>query len=230
MSIEDNGVPGGLRRILEAQTPSGGPQYTVVLLLDQGFKKFGFDRANRRSFPDILHQIKTQSNGRFHFFLPLTNSDVYLDRNFNRLAAYQNLPPGRRHRARTANSSAVTCTKARWHVECTFAREFDLQITGTRKEIPRQYMEASTINGFQSQPKIYIWLSVVDVVSKNFSAPFHLSYPLSQYDTYHSHGIDLRNRIEMENPLSEYNNVTFSRNIFRKPVRQEFSQEEVLIE
>ena len=183
VTIEENGVPGGLRRILEANTPQDGPQYTVVLLMDLGFVKYGFDRTVRRSFIDILDQIRNHSP-RFKFFLPCRSGDQYCDRNFNAVASYQPIPPSPRHRARTANTSAVTCTKARWHVECTFAREWAFQITGTRKEVPQQYLMPSTINGFESQPNLYVWLLVVDVIRRYYSTPFHLSYPVSQYDEY----------------------------------------------
>ena len=48
VTIEENGVPGGLKMIFEGRTPANGPQYTIVLLLDLGFIKYGFDHANRR--------------------------------------------------------------------------------------------------------------------------------------------------------------------------------------
>ena len=188
--------------------------------MDLGFVKYGFDRTVRRSFIDILDQIRNHSP-RFKFFLPCRSGDQYCDRNFNAVASYQPIPPSPRHRARTANTSAVTCTKARWHFECTFAREWAFQITGTRKEVPQQYMMPSTINGFESQPNLNVWLLVVDVISRNYSTPFHLSYPVSQYDDYYNHGTDLRNRLEMENCLSDFSNIAYRRDIFKKPLLRE---------
>ena len=171
---------------------------------------------------DVLEGIKQNSAGRFHYFLPCRAGGSYRNRNFAVVAAYQTLPPGpTRHRARTANTSAVCCTKARWHVECTFSREYALQITGTRKEVPQQYLGPCRIPGFESQPQLYVWLMVADSLSRNYSTPFHLSYATSAFDTHWQHGDDLRNRIEMENCLSEFSQIIFSRDIFQKPrIRQ----------
>ena len=69
---------------------------------------------------------------------------------------------------------------------------------------------------------MYAWLSVCDVIVRNCSLPFHLNYPTR--DSYIQHGNDLLNRIEMENCLSHFSGVTWSRNIFKKPSQQELRQ------
>ena len=191
----------------------------ILISGDSGFYKWGFDRANRRSFINFLDNLVITSNGRFHYYFPLKKSDQYLDRNFNPVGSYQMLPPGNRHRARTANSSAVTCTKSRWHVESLFGREHCWKILGGSSELAQQYFASSRIPGHENQSVIYVWLCVGDVLIKNFTGGFRHVYPT--VDTYPQHGQDLRNRIDMENPLSEFSGVTWSRDIFKKPTRQE---------
>ena len=186
---------------------------------DQGFRKWGFDRTIRRSFTDVLDNLVQNSMGRFHYFLPRLQSDQYLDKNFNVAGRYQNLPPGNRHRARTANTSAVTCTKSRYHVECMFGREFDLKVLGVRSEVPQQYLSPCGIPGHENQPVLFVWLCVGDIILRNQLPIFQLTYPT--VDTYFLHGQDLRMRIEMENPLSEFSLITWSRDIFRKPTQVE---------
>ena len=81
VTLNQAGVPGGLSSILQAHRQHN---VTIVLLLDLGFRKWGFDRANRVSFTDWLDTIKQNSQGRFHYFLPRTATDPYVDRNFNK--------------------------------------------------------------------------------------------------------------------------------------------------
>ena len=59
---ENQGVVGGLKAFLESPLTQG---VTLILLLDQGFRKFGFDHANRRSFTDYLDNLEIQSNQAF---------------------------------------------------------------------------------------------------------------------------------------------------------------------
>ena len=186
---------------------------------DNGFRKWGFDRRQRRSFTDVLDQIKQNSNGRFHYFLPCLPDEAYLDQNFNPVARYQVRGPGSRHRARTANTSAVTNTKSRWPVEGLFGKEQNLQIMAVRYEFPQQYFSPCNIPGFENQPMIFIWLSVCDIIIRNYTAPFTQSYPT--VDTYFQHWLDLRARITMENPLSDFSGILWSRNIFQRPTVQE---------
>ena len=164
----------------------------------------------------MLDQIKQNSNGRFHYFLPRLPADDYLDLSFNVAGNYQIRGPGNRHRARTANSSAVTNTKSRWPVEGLFSKEYDLQIMGSRHEFPQQYFSPSKIPGFTNQPVIFIWLCVGDIIIRNYTASFIHCYPT--VDTYNQHGQDLRARIDMENPLSEFSGISWSRrDLFQKP-------------
>ena len=124
--------------------------------------------------------------------------------------------PGNRHRARTANSSAATNTKSRWHVESMFGREHCLKILGASREVPQQYFAACQIPGHMNQPSIYVWLSVGDVIIRNFTAGFQHTY--RTVDTFQQHGQDLRSRIVKENPLSDFSGITWRRpNIFKKP-------------
>lgn len=193
-----------------------------MLTGDLGFKKWGFDRTVRRSFTDYLDNLEQTSNGRFRYFLPRQQADQFLDRNFNPAGIYQALPPGNRHRARTANSSAASNTKSRWHVESMFGREHCLQILGSRYEMPQQYFAPCQIPGHENQPAIFVWLCVGDVLIRNYTAGFQHTYPT--VDTYFQHGLDLRNRVEMENPLSEFSGITWSRDIFRRPTQIELRQ------
>ena len=119
ITIHETGVFGGLRAFMES--PLTQP-VTLVLLEDQGFRKFGFDRQNRRSFTDYQDQLVIQTNGGFRYFTPSFASDPYRDGNFNVVVPYHLLPGGSRHRSRTANSSAAVCTKTRWPVESLFGR------------------------------------------------------------------------------------------------------------
>ena len=141
ITIEEGGFPGGLATILGAQTPANGPQYTCIFLGDSGFYKWGFDRQVRRSFVDYMDQKKQQTNGRIQLILPCLPRGNFLDINLNIAGSYPQTAGGNRHRARTANTSCVTVTKTRWCVEATFAKEFDLQISGSRSMVPQQYLE-----------------------------------------------------------------------------------------
>ena len=167
------------------------------------------------------------SNGRFHYFLPCLPDDPYMDVNFTPVGNYRgNRGPGNRHRARTANTSAATCTKSRWHVESLFGKENALQIMGTRHELPQQYFSPCNIPPFENQPVIFIWLCIGDIIIRNYTAGFRHTYPT--VDTYRQHGQDIRSRIDKENPLSEFSGITWSRtNIFKKPTQQELRRRQV---
>ena len=142
ITIEESGFPGGLATILRAITPANGPQYTVIFLGDSGFYKWGFDRQIRRSFVDYMDNIRLQTNGRVKLFLPCLPSGSYVDNNLNVAGSYApHTAGGNRHRARTASTSCVTVTKTRWCVEATFAKEYALQISGSRSMVPQQYLE-----------------------------------------------------------------------------------------
>ena len=196
---------------------------TLFVSGDSGFRKWGFDRQVRRSFTDWMDRLVQNTNGRFRYFLPCLPDDPYLDTNFNPAGNYLNRAPGNRHRARTANSSAASVTKSRWHVESCFGREYALQIMGVRSEVPQHYLSACQIPGHANQPRLFVWLCIGDVVINRFTNSFQHIYPT--VDTYNLHGMDIRMRIEKENPLSEYSGITWSRtNIFKKPTQNELGQ------
>ena len=82
------------------------------------------------------------------------------------------------------------------------------------------FFSACSIRGLEKQPELYIWLSVCDVIIRNCSLPYSLNY--STRDTYMQHGQDLLSRIEMENPLSHFSGISWSRrDIFKKPSQHE---------
>ena len=81
------------------------------------------------------------------------------------------------------------------------------------------------IPGFESQSKMYVWLLVCDVIVRQYSAPFLLSYRTT--DTYAQHGADLLHRLTMENCLSTFNGVRWSRDIFKKPTQVELRRRNV---
>ena len=142
VTLEEGGFPGGLATILNAITPANRPQYTVFFLADSGFYKWGFDRQQRRSFVDYMSNVRQQSNGRVRLILPCLPTGVYLNRHFQNSGSYgQVLAGGNRHRSRTANTSCVTVLKTRWCVEATFARDYALQISGSRHMVPQQYLK-----------------------------------------------------------------------------------------
>ena len=160
------------------------------------------------------------SNGKLRYFLPCLPDDPYLDANFNPAGNYHVRAPGNRHRARTANSSAASVTKTRWHVESCFGKESALKMMGVKYEVPQQYFAPCRIQGYSNQPIIYIWLLVGDIIVRNYTAGFQHTY--QTVDTYLQHGQDLRSRVEMENPLSEFSGITWNRpNIFKKPTQAE---------
>ena len=157
ITIHETGVAGGLRAFLESPLTE---QVTLVLLEDQGFRKFGFDHANRRSFIDYQDDLQARSQGGFRYFTPCFPSDLYRDQNFNIVGRYANLPGGSRHRSRTAQTSAACCTKSRWTVESLFARESHLALLGARAEVPRHYLDPCGIPNFESQSKLMVWAHI----------------------------------------------------------------------
>ena len=82
------------------------------------------------------------------------------------------------------------------------------------------FFRSCGIPGFEDQPDIYVWLQVCDVVVRLCSRPFRLSYQTT--DTYAQHGQDLLHRLVMENCLSHFSGITWSRvDIFKKPTQAE---------
>ena len=76
------------------------------------------------------------------------------------------------------------------------------------------------IPGFEQQSEMYVWLQVCDVIVRTCSSPHRLSYQTT--DTYAQHGQDLLHRLIMENCLSHFSGIAWSRNeIFKKPTRAE---------
>ena len=66
-----------------------------------------------------------------------------------------------------------------------------------------------------------------DVIVRNCSLPFHLNY--STRDTYQQHAVDLLDRLEMDNCLSHYSGVIWSRDIFKKPTQNELRRGNVRV-
>ena len=80
----------------------------------------------------------------------------------------------------------------------------------------------------------YHELSSIQTTDIGDSLLFHHGTPLSHtyntMDTYFDHGNDIRERMEKENPLSEYSRITWSRpNIFKKPRRNELTSQGQII-
>ena len=159
ITIHENGVAGGLRAFMES--PLTEP-VTLVLLEDQGFRKFGFDHANRRSFTDYQDNLENITNGGFRYFTPCFPSDFYRDQNFDTVAQYPNLPGGSRHRCLTASTSSSCCTKTRWPVEALFGKEHQLKLLGSEVEIPQQFLSSCGIPNHESQSILYVWLEIGD--------------------------------------------------------------------
>ena len=214
ITLHEAGVPGGLCAFLES--PLTEP-VTLVLLEDQGFRKFGFDHANRRSFIDYQDNLQRQTNGGFRYFTPCFPTDSYRDRNFAPVGRYGQLPGGSRHRCRTANTSTACCTRTRWLVESLFARESHLSLLGARSEIPNQYLNPCGIPNYESQTTLMVWLQIGDSLLNHHATPY--SYKYGTVDTYLDHANDMKRRMELENPLSAFSGVTWSRNdIFSRPL------------
>ena len=163
--------------------------------------------ANRYSFIEPIY---------FRYFTPCFPSDQYRDRNFDPVARYPQLPGGARHRSRTANTSAATTTKTRWTIESLFGRERNFHILGTGGEVPNQYLSPCNIPNFESQSTLMVWVLIVDSLAFHHGTPY--TYKYGTVDTYLDHGLDIRNRIELENPLSSLSGVQWGRdNIFAQP-------------
>ena len=210
ITIPETGIVGGLRAFLEA--PLTMP-VTLVLLIDQGFRKFGFDHTIRRSFTDYLDNLELLTRGVLRYFTPSFPSDPYRNQNFNIVARYNQLPGGNRHRCLTANTSAAVCTKSRWPVESLFGRENQLAIMNN---VPQQFLASCEIPGFESHSILAVYIWIGDSLLHSFGTPLTLKYPT--VDTYLDHGNDIRNRMTMENLLSEYSGIQWSRqDIFRRP-------------
>jgi hypothetical protein len=213
ITIHEGGIHGGLLTVMES--PLTEP-VTLVLLQDQGFRKFGFDHAIRRSFTDYQDELVARTNGGFRYFTPSFPSDQYRDQHLNVAGTYANLPGGSRHRSRTANTSATACVKTRWPIETLFGKEHQLSILGSVTEVPNQYLSSSGIPNFESQSTLAVWLQIGDALLFHHGTPHTHKY--ATVDTYMDHGIDMRMRIEKENPLSEHSGIQWSRqNIFRRP-------------
>ena len=88
-----------------------------------------------------------------------------------------------------------------------------------RKLINEYPFRSCNIPGFENQPEMYVWLLVCDVIIRQCSSPFLLSYPT--IDTYAQHGADLLHRLTMENCLSSFVGIRWSRDIFKKPTQAE---------
>lgn len=211
------GLPsGGLLTFLES--PLIEP-VTLILLQDQGFRKFGFDRANRRSFTDYEDDLEVRTNGGFRYFTPCFPSDPFRDQNFNPVGQYGvgQLAGGTRHRSRTANTSAACCTKTRWAVEVLFSRERHLSMLGAKAEVPSHYLNPCGIPNFDSQSSLLVWLLIGDSINFHYGTPYTYKYPT--VDTYLDHGNDIRQRIELETPLSSMSGIQWSReDIFSRPM------------
>ena len=107
--IHETGVDGGLFAFMES--PLNEP-VTLILLEDQGFRKFGFDRTVRRSFIDYQNDLQNRTHGGFRYFTPSFPSDSYRDQAFNPVGQYATILGGPRHMSRTANSNAACCSMA----------------------------------------------------------------------------------------------------------------------
>ena len=213
IAIHETGIHGGLLAVMEA--PLKEP-VTLVLLQDQGFRKFGFDHTIRRSFTDFEDDLVIRSNGGFRYFTPSFPSDEYRNQHFDAVARYANLPGGSRHRSRTANTSAACCVKTRWPIETLFGKEHQLSILGSVSEVPNQYLSSCNIPNFESQSILAVLLQIGDSPIYHHGTPHTIKY--DTVDTYMDHGNDLRTRIDKENPLSEHSGIQWSRqNVFSRP-------------
>ena len=57
-----------------------------------------------------------------------------------------------------------------------------------------------------------------DSLINNHATPYSYKYPTANTDTHQDHGSDIRRRIELENPLSSFSGVQWSRqDIFSRP-------------
>ena len=82
------------------------------------------------------------------------------------------------------------------------------------------FFRACDIPGFETQSELYVWLSVCDVVVRMCSTPVLLSY--RTVDTYAQHGADLMHRLTMENCMSHFSSITWSRqDIYKRPTQVE---------
>ena len=176
------------------------------------FRKYGFQRANRLSFEDLLGQLKAQ-HPNLHWFLPTNNALPYLDHLLQpvAIAAHQNL--GTRQVDLVSNTSKV-CTSERHIVEQSFARVYDMKLSGNKYPVAHQLTEASRTHPTPDLPVIAIWLDVMAVLRRRYK-PYNLKYGLVPGVTYSDHGRDLLDRLTKENVLCTTKGLNFARpNIF----------------
>ena len=107
-------------------------------------------------------------------------------------------------------------------------KEHQLKLLGSATEVPQQFLLSCRIPNYESQSVLSIWLHIGDSLLFHHGTP--LTHTYNTVDTYFDHGNDIRERMEKENPLSEYSRITWSQpNIFKKPRRNELTSQGQII-
>ena len=142
----------------------------------------------------LLEWIREQQqvHRNVHVYKPGNNSDPVLDPNLQEAGVVNTQGLGSRQADLVSNTGKV-CISERNIVERSFARNFDLKITGNKTPVPHQYTEASGTMPTPDLPSISIWLDVTAVLRREFK-PHQLTYRLPPGVSYSDHGRDLRLR------------------------------------
>ena len=85
-----------------------------------------------------------------------------------------------------ANASQV-CTKTRGIIERSFARAWDMKLSGNFAPLPHQLTQASGSPPTPDLPTIHVYQDVMAVFRRN-AKPYHMKYPLVPGVTYADHG------------------------------------------
>ena len=118
-----------------------------------------------------MGQLKGQ-HPNMHWFLPINNSLPFLDSFLQPVAIAPHGNMGSRLVDVVANTSKV-CTSERNIVERSFARVYDMKLSGNKFPVAHQLTEASGTPPTPDLPVISVWLDVMAVFRRN-SKPYYL--------------------------------------------------------
>ena len=197
----------------------------MIHLFDKGFKQYF---GNNLSFLDALTAIEVGVGGRVKHFLPSDPNDDWFDRigqSHPPPLTPPNMDRGKLLWEVQANSTRCFCTAHRWPVEANFGRDWGVEMTGSRGEIPQQLLEPCNTPPTPQVPKIYKINAVHHQIVADFATPAAEVYELPPNVSHADIGRQMLDRLELKNwldPLRTGLPSPFSRpNLFSKPTQVE---------